>query len=73
MTAEEFRQFALLLISHCKDAAEQHKKNAHPFNDKFGDHPEKLIEANAMARACDDMAWMIRQEAEKRLRELVSK
>lgn len=60
----------LAIINDLDDRAMEFDKSAHPFNDKFGDHPEKLHVARACAELCRDLSLHIRKTAERPATEL---
>ena len=44
----ELIEFGRAMLAHCRIKIDQHKAASHPFNDKFGDHPETLMVARAL-------------------------
>jgi hypothetical protein len=74
--AAEVKRLAISIVRNIRDTLNRKAKEfdgeAHPFNDKFGDKPEVLVEAAAKARFCRAFAWEVQESSERPMRELIA-
>lgn len=65
------KAFADSVLAMLDERIEAEAKASHPFNDYFGDQPEKIVEAKAKASELKDVRWKVRELGDKALVDLM--